>query len=76
MSKHIIHFKDVGRDKKTWTAQFNKTVTELDIAREVRKSGALMSSEIDAEFDENATTGTIIVGGWRAVGKFAIEKVA
>jgi len=69
----IIHFKEVGREKKTWSKQFKKSITEDDIVREVRKSRVLRSSDIDAEFSDNATTGTIIVGGWRAVGTFTIQ---
>lgn len=71
-SKIIVSFSDVGRDKKSWAKTFPKGITTSDIAREAKRNGGLMSSEVDAELAESGDHGHIIVGGWRVVGAFSI----
>jgi len=68
-----IHYKEVGRDKKSWSKQFTR-VSELAIATEAKSTARLMSSQVDAELDDGGLTGAIIVGGWRQVGTFTIEQ--
>lgn len=66
-----IQFKEVGRNKKTWTAEVNE-LSESALLREIKKSGALMSRGVDVVLDDGDTSGLIIVGGWRTVGTFEI----
>lgn len=68
-----IHFKDVGRDKKSWPYECNN-ITESQLAKEAKLKGGLMSSCVEALIDDSGLTGAIIVGGWRLVGKFTIER--
>ena len=68
-----VHFKEVGRDNVSWTKEFKNAATEDDIAMEAKRGGRLMSSCVDAEIDDSATAGVIIVGGFREVGTFTIS---
>lgn len=63
-----VHFKDVGRDKRTWSAEF-KSLDHKTMYREVKSKGGLMSSDIDFCLE----SGSVIVGGWRTVGKFTVS---
>lgn len=62
-----IHFEGVGRDKKSWSAQF-KMLTHSVIMKSIRTHGALMSRDVELDFD----TATIYAG-FRSVGKFRVE---
>jgi len=68
-----IHFKEVGRDKKSWSKKFPSSITEDAIAREAKRGAGLMSSCVDAEIYEQGDGGEIIVGGMRTVGTFTIS---
>lgn len=68
-----IHFKDVGRDNKSWTKEFKNGATENDIAREAKRGGGLCSNSYGAEIHENGSTGEVWVGLGRTVGTFTIE---
>lgn len=68
---NTVHFKHVGRDKKSWSKQFG-IISELAIAKEAKRTGGLMSGQVDAELSDNGSAGTILVGGWRPVGTFTI----
>jgi len=68
-----IHFKDVGRDKRSWTEDFPKTATEQQIAKAAKRGAGLMSSCVDAEIHEQGDGGKIYVGGFRPVGTFTIS---
>jgi len=70
-----IDFAGVGRGKKTWTQTVRQTPTEPVIARLAKKGGQLMSSEIEAVFDEDLEHGVILVGGFREVGAFRLRPV-
>jgi hypothetical protein len=72
----IVHFHSVGRDKKTWSKSFGAKVTESQIAKEAKSSARLMSSDVDAITNDDGSSGDIIVGGWRTVGTFTIQKDA
>lgn len=67
-----IQFTEVGRDKKSWTAEI-KELTESAIVRQVKKGKAILSSGIEAILNEDGKTGYIIVGGFRTVGQFSVE---
>ena len=69
-----VHFKDVGRDKRSWSKEFRGELSESMIAKEAKSRGGLMSSGVDAELNDTGSAGTILVGGWRVVGQFTIEK--
>jgi hypothetical protein len=68
-----VNFIEVGRDKKSWSRQFG-ILSELAIAKEAKRNGGIMSSQVDAELSDNGSTGTILVGGWRPVGTFTITQ--
>jgi hypothetical protein len=74
----LIKFKDVGPNKRSWEKEMPFAHCDK-IAREAKKTGGLMSREIDAAYDENADLnpkceGTIYVGVFRAVGRFEVVK--
>lgn len=69
-----VHYKDVGRDKRSWSKSFAREVSESSIAQEAKRRGGLMSGIVDAELNDNGSGGCILVGGWWAVGQFTIEK--
>lgn len=70
-----VSFSGVGRSKKSWVATLDQMPTESILARLVRKSGALASSDIECAFDEDLEYGMVIVGGFRPVGAFRVEEV-
>jgi hypothetical protein len=67
-----ITFAGVGRGKKSWVSTIKQVPTEAILARLVRKSGALMSRDIECVFDEDQEYGEIYAG-MRAVGAFKVE---
>jgi hypothetical protein len=67
-----IHFKDVGRDKRSWSQDFGNAATQEEIAKAAKRGAGLMSSCVDAEIYEQGDGGEIIVGGFRTVGTFTI----
>jgi hypothetical protein len=58
-----INFIEVGRNNLSWSDQF-KTLTHSLIVKFIKKRGALMSQDIELDFE----TGTVYVGGFRSVG--------
>lgn len=72
-----VDFEKVGGGERSWSETFPK-VNYDSILRAIRKSGALASKNLEIEVEEidGKTRGTIFVGGFRAVGKFTITKVA
>ena len=78
----ILTFKDVGRDKKTWTRTINHPPLETKGAMisiedimldEVIRSGALMSRDVDVCLNEDRTTASIFAGV-RPVGTVTITQ--
>jgi hypothetical protein len=69
-----VHFSKVGRDKRSWSKDFGKTITDSAIAKEAKRGAGLMSSDVDAITNDDGSSGDIIVGGWRTVGTFTIQK--
>ena len=65
-----VLFKDVGRGKQTWIADL-RSIERGDLLRSVRSHSALKSREIDFDLTDEAN-GVILVGGFRAVGTFAV----
>lgn len=75
-----VRFEDVGRGKKTFEVQV-RVIGDLldrnDMLRAVRKSGALMSRDIEVianPFDPEHAMGAVfagmrVVGAWRVVEK-------
>ncbi len=67
----LIRFSEVGHDKKSWEAEIPMIDGALDGAamlKSIRKSGALMSREVECTED-----GLIVVGTFgRPVGKWAM----
>jgi len=70
----IVHFSNVGRDKKSWSKDFGKSATDTTIAKEAKRGASLMSSDVDVEMNDDHSAGAVIVGGWREVGTFTIQK--
>lgn len=52
-----------------------KTVNESTLAKEAKRGASLMSSGVDVELNDDCSAGIVIVGGFRAVGNFTIERV-
>jgi len=64
-----IEFKDVGRDKKSWTANVSK-LDHASLYRAVKKAGALRSRDVDFGMEMTDGWGRIFagfqcVGSWR-----------
>jgi hypothetical protein len=68
-----IHFKQVGRNKRNWTVE-NKNPSESWLAKEAKRGGSLMSSDVDVEMNDDGSAGVVIVGGFREVGQFVLER--
>jgi hypothetical protein len=64
----LVQFSNVGRESRSWQARLSAW-DRAAILREVRWRGGLLSSDVTVEF--NAVGGTIFVGGFREVGRFA-----
>lgn len=67
-----VTFAEVGRGKKTWISTLNQCPTQAVLERLVRKSGALMSRDVECVLDEDEEHGTIYAG-MRPVGSFQIK---
>lgn len=71
MTKVIVEFSEVGRSKRSWTETI--VPTESAIIRAIRRKGALASRGIELEWNEDESSGVIVVGGMRTVGYFALR---
>jgi hypothetical protein len=75
-----IEFRNVGRGKRTWTAEISEEGGEHYICerllREIKKSKALGSRGIDIQYDPGTWDGEILVGGFRPVGTFRVASSA
>lgn len=69
-----INFFNIGRDKRSWIKEAHGPLNLSAIAKEAKRGGGLMSSCVDAGIDDSGQIGCILVGGWREVGRFTIEK--
>lgn len=68
-----VDFIEVGRSKKSWTADVSQYPTEPLIERLVKKQpGAVMSREVECCMD-GSSKGSIYVGGFRKVGEFLVR---
>ena len=65
-----VQFIKVGRGKRTWTSEMQKVTPNL-LADEVARSGALMSRDIEVEWDIDTMKGKIYAG-FHSVGTFEI----
>ena len=73
-----VHFKDVGRDKKTWSAECpeNEQDDPWDwMYRQIRARGSVMSRDIDF-YQTDESSGKIVVGAVRVIGTYSIERVS
>lgn len=66
-----VEFKNVGRGKKTWRCNL-PAITDQYLYDAVLEGRALMSRDIDFEYDEVFKCGTVYVGGGRKVGTFRV----
>lgn len=67
-----IKFTEVGRDKKSWSEDIpcvNGLLSAKAMVKSIKKHRALASNGI--EFLED---GTIVVGGFREVGRWAFDE--
>jgi hypothetical protein len=69
---YTVTFREVGRDKRTWTNRLRQLPTEAVLEKLVRQNSSLMSSTIECVFDEDLEHGVVIVGGFREVGSFRV----
>lgn len=67
-----VHFTDVGRDKQTWDVEV-KSLSDSVLMREIRVKRALHSRDVEFVWDETGIQATIWVGGFRKVGRLAVE---
>ncbi len=65
-----VQFTNVGRNQTCWIESM-PAVNEVTLYKAVKKRGGLASKGIDFDW-ESKTEGTILVGGFREVGKFHI----
>lgn len=67
------HFYDVGRDKREWISEI-ETLDYETLYREVRRSGALLSNEIEFYQEKENEKNIVIEAGFRIVGRIQIEE--
>lgn len=67
-----VTFAGVGRAQKSWIVTLKQCPTEAILARMVRKSGALLSRDVECVLDEDEEHGTIYAG-MRPAGAFQIK---
>jgi hypothetical protein len=67
-----VHFRNVGRDKKQWSASV-ESLSDGTLVAQIRANKALMSKGIDFVWNNERTGGAIYVGMFRKVGDFWIE---
>ncbi len=68
---YSVQFKDVGRNKISWSEEFHQLPTEAVIRRAVTRKKALMSRDIDVDLTDGVGC---IYAGIRAVGSFSVVK--
>jgi hypothetical protein len=79
---YSLHFHEIGRMKQPFDLTFEgESMQDIppSVIRRVRTEAGLISAEVELEWDEDAGTGAVIVGGFRPAGTFSIqsaEKVA
>ena len=67
-----VTFLECGRGKKTWSGEI-ADASEANLRRVAKRH--LMSNDIEFEFDaDSLAEGEVVVGGFRAVGRFRIER--
>lgn len=66
----IVQFKDVGRDKKCWEDRISVPSFE-SLEHCLKKSGAVMSRDIDFDEDPDGMGGRVFAGV-RAVGTYKL----
>jgi hypothetical protein len=62
-----VEFIEVGRKRLTWIAEMGDT-SDPQMLREIRRSGALMSQDVDVQWERDGYTAHIFVGLLRLVG--------
>lgn len=70
-----VEFNEVGRDKKSWTDTLPH-LSASTLSKSVKRNRALMSRDIEFEFDQGEMSGSIIVGGMRPVGSWRVVKAS
>jgi len=65
----LIHFENVGRRKKTGSADI--PLTEAAILKEIRRNGGLMSRGIEFTLDLDTGEG-IVCAGFHVVGRIRV----
>lgn len=78
---YLVRFEGVGRRRLTWEDRIAGTASgllESSLELSVRRSGALMSSDLSVVFDDDASpwSGTIAVGFGRVIGTFRLVESA
>jgi hypothetical protein len=66
----IVQFKDVGRNKKSWEDRISVPSFEA-LGHCVKKSGALMSRDLDFDEDPDGMGGQVYAG-MRVVGSYKL----
>lgn len=70
--KFQVTFKNVGREKKTWTTEL-PSLADYVLRRELRMQKALASRLVDFHWAPGGASAAIIVGSLRHVGDLSVE---
>src|SRR6185436_1185317 len=66
-----VRFEAVGRDKKSWETQL-ESLSDAALIRQIRQRAALMSRDMEFDWDDAGESATIVVGGFRCVGSVRV----
>lgn len=66
-----IEFKDVGRERKSWTSEVRELTGDA-LYRAVRSKKALMSRDVDFTEEPGEDGWFSVIAGWRTVGKWRV----
>lgn len=69
-----VEFIDVGRSKQSWSATL-RGMTYRELYDSVRENRALMSGDVEFNWDRETGEGVIYVGFGRRAGEFRAKRV-
>ena len=69
-----IEFLEVGRHKRSWNVTTHSEPSEAQLEKLVRKSRALLSTDVECVFNDDRTAG-MVCAGHGPVGTFKVTKL-
>jgi hypothetical protein len=69
-----IEFLEVGRYKRSWNLTTHSEPSEAQLEKFVRKSRALLSTDVECVFNDDRTAG-MVCAGHGPVGTFKVTKL-